>query len=104
MLINMTTEFCHLYFITGSVLNFHFYKLGGFFSLLGLFMTVFVMYVWWRDVVREATFLGYHNSKVRYGIRLGFILFVLSEVMFFISWFWAYFHSSLAPTVELGAV
>lgn len=93
-----------LYLTTGGVLYFHYYKIGGFLSLLGLIMTASVMYVWWRDVVREATFLGYHNSKVRDGIRMGFILFVLSEVMFFMSWFWAYFHSSLAPTVELGAV
>ncbi len=93
-----------LYLATGGVLYFHFYKIGGFLSLLGLIMTIAVMYVWWRDIVREATFLGYHNSKVREGIRMGFILFVATEVMFFASWFWAYFHSSLAPTPELGAV
>ncbi len=93
-----------LYLTTGGVLYFHYFKVGGFLSILGLLATLFVMYVWWRDVVREATFLGYHNSKVRGGIRLGFIFFILSEVMFFASWFWAYFHSSLAPAIELGAV
>lgn len=99
----LVSSIAALYLTTGSVLYFHFYRVGGFLSLLGLVLVLTVMYVWWRDVVREATFLGYHNSKVRNGLRMGFILFVASEVMFFASWFWAYFHSSLAPNVELGS-
>lgn len=42
--------------------------------------------------------------KVTYGLRWGMILFIVSEVFFFISFFWAFFHSSLAPTLELGLV
>ena len=99
----MVSAIAALYLTTGSVLYFHFYIVGGFLSFFGLVLVLTVMYVWWRDVVREATFLGYHNSKVRNGLRMGFILFVVSEIMFFVSWFWAYFHSSLAPTVELGS-
>lgn len=49
------------------------------------------------------TYQGYHTEKVENGIRIGFILFVISEILFFISIFWAYLHSALSPTVELGA-
>jgi heme/copper-type cytochrome/quinol oxidase subunit 3 len=45
------------------------------------------MYVWWRDVIRESTFAGYHTKQVQYGLRLGVILFIISEVMFFASFF-----------------
>lgn len=88
----------------GSAMYFHAYKFGAFISFFGLMLVLFVMYIWWRDVTREATYLGYHNYKVRNGLKLGFILFVASEIMFFFSWFWAYFHASLAPTVELGSI
>ena len=54
--------------------------------------------------MREATFFGFHTKKVVDNIRLGVILFITSEVMFFFSVFWAYFHSSLAPTPEIGCV
>lgn len=59
---------------------------------------------WWRDVIRESTFLGYHTSVVQKGLRLGMILFIVSEVMFFFSFFWAFFHSSLSPSIEIGCV
>lgn len=87
----------------GSSMYFHLYKFGGFISLFGLMLMLLVMFSWWRDVVRESTFLGSHNSKVRDGLKMGFIFFVVSEVMFFFSWFWAYFQSSLAPSIELGS-
>ncbi len=57
---------------------------------------------WWRDVIREAKG-GYHTTLVQRGILIGFILFLLSEIMLFMSFFWAFFHSSLAPAVELGS-
>nr|QUJ10057.1 cytochrome c oxidase subunit III [Tubifex tubifex] len=60
------------------------------------------MFQWWRDITREATFLGHHTSYVASGLRWGMILFILSEVCFFFAFFWAFFHSSLAPTPELG--
>ena len=59
---------------------------------------------WWRDVVREGALQGMHTRNVEDGLRLGMILFILSEVFFFISFFWAYFHSSLRPRVDVGSV
>lgn len=88
----------------GTVMYFHRYNYGRFFMLFGLVFTLTIMGLWWRDVVREATFLGAHTKKVVQGIRMGIVLFIISEVMFFFSIFWAYFHSSLAPTPEIGCV
>ena len=55
------------------------------------------MAVWWRDVIREATFQGYHTPVVQLGMRYGMALFIASEVMFFVAFFWAFFSSSLFP-------
>jgi heme/copper-type cytochrome/quinol oxidase subunit 3 len=88
--------------LTGNVLYMHFYSKGGFFATLGLFLTVATAIVWWRDVIREATFEGHHTSYVQAGLKMGFTLFIVSEVMLFFAFFWAYFHASLNPTVEIG--
>lgn len=48
------------------------------------------------------TFLGDHTSAVQKGINLGVILFIVSEALFFLSIFWAFFHSALSPSVEIG--
>nr|WIL79944.1 cytochrome c oxidase subunit III [Tenerus flavicollis] len=69
---------------------------------LGLLITLMIMYQWWRDVVREGTFQGLHTLKVTLGLRWGMILFITSEVFFFISFFWGFFHNSLSPTVDIG--
>lgn len=72
--------------------------------LLGSFAVALISYIWWRDVVRESTFQGHHTSYVVKGLKAGFILFIVSEVCFFFSFFWAYFHRRLAPTLEIGSV
>nr|ALO76950.1 cytochrome c oxidase subunit 3 [Fleutiauxia armata] len=70
--------------------------------LIGLTITSLIMYQWWRDIVREGTFQGLHTLSVTKGLRWGMILFITSEVLFFMSFFWGFFHSSLSPTIELG--
>ena len=55
---------------------------------------LFTMAGWWRDVVIEAQ-TGHHNPLVRNGLTIGMILFIASEVMFFVAWFWAFFGSAL---------
>jgi cytochrome c oxidase subunit 3 len=55
-----------------------------------------VAYMWWRDVIREAH-KGDHTPVVQLHLRYGMILFIASEVMFFVAWFWAYFDASLFP-------
>lgn len=49
------------------------------------------------------TYLGNHTMAVQKGLNLGVILFIVSEALFFVAIFWAFFHSALTPTVELGA-
>nr|APX40543.1 cytochrome c oxidase subunit 3 [Labidostomis ghilianii] len=70
--------------------------------LIGLTINSLVSMQWWRDVTREGTFQGHHTLKVSLGLRWGMILFIVSEIFFFISFFWSFFHSSLSPTMELG--
>lgn len=70
--------------------------------VIGLILLFVTMYQWWRDIVRESTFQGHHTPPVQKGLRYGIVLFIASEVLFFLGFFWAFYHSSLAPTPELG--
>ena len=90
-------------FTTGGVLYMH--KMIGGWGLFtnGFILILFVMFVWWRDVVREATYEEHHTFVVQRGLRLGMILFIVSEIMFFFAFFWAFFHSSLAPVYNIGS-
>ena len=89
---------------TGGVLYMHNYIHGGYILLFGFTIVLYVMYVWWRDIIREATFEGQHTYSVQRGLRLGMILFIVSEVMLFFAFFWGFFHSSLSPTYNIGTV
>lgn len=82
---------------TGTVLYLHKYKGGFSLVQLGVLIIIYVMCTWWRDVIREALFEESHNKRVQRGLRLGVILFIVSEVMFFFSFFWAYFYFSSTP-------
>nr|YP_010540351.1 cytochrome c oxidase subunit III [Singapora shinshana]UYF20493.1 cytochrome c oxidase subunit III [Singapora shinshana] len=73
-------------------------------NLIPIAITIIMMTMiqWWRDVTRESTFQGLHTIKVIMSMKLGMILFITSEILFFVSFFWAFFHSSLSPTMEIG--
>nr|YP_009499545.1 cytochrome c oxidase subunit III [Anastrangalia sequensi]ASL05659.1 cytochrome c oxidase subunit III [Anastrangalia sequensi] len=88
--------------MVGLIKWFHIYQSNLF--LLGLLITSLIMYQWWRDVVRESTFQGLHTFVVTSGLRWGMILFITSEVFFFISFFWSFFHNSLSPSIEIGMI
>lgn len=85
---------------SGIILWFHKINI----NLIGLGLSIILLTIiqWWRDVVRESTFQGLHTIKVIFRIKLGILLFILSEVLFFLSFFWAFFHRSLSPTFEIG--
>nr|ACP04302.1 cytochrome c oxidase subunit III [Drosophila pseudoobscura] len=87
--------------VSGMVKWFHQYDISLFF--LGNVITILTVYQWLRDVSREGTYQGLHTYAVTIGLRWGMILFILSEVLFFVSFFWAFFHSSLSPAIEIGA-
>nr|AMW67806.1 cytochrome c oxidase subunit III [Sisyra nigra] len=88
--------------VSGLIMWFHQYDNSLLF--LGNMITILTMYQWWRDITREGTYQGLHTYIVTLGLRWGMILFITSEVFFFISFFWAFFHSSLSPSIELGAM
>ena len=81
-----------------------FHRHGSLCIALGATTVILSIIQWWRDVIREATFQGFHTTYVAKGLRYGIILFILSEVCFFFAFFWAFFHRRLAPTQELGCV
>jgi len=67
----------------------------------GILGVLYTMLSWWTDVVREATHEGYHTRVVQIHHRYGMMMFIASEVMFFVAWFWAYFDASLYPNDPL---
>jgi len=87
-----------------AVITFHGFSNGPLLLSLGFLSTILTMTLWFISVTREATAQGHHSIAVRRSLSVGFLLFVVSEVFFFLSIFWAFFHSALAPTVELGSV
>jgi cytochrome c oxidase subunit 3 len=89
---------------TGTVMYMHNYNGGGTTALFGFIILFITAGCWFRDITREGTFEGNHTSMVQLGLRMGMALFIISEVMFFFSFFWAFFHSSLSPAIEIGAV
>nr|YP_010296696.1 cytochrome c oxidase subunit III [Gracixalus yunnanensis]UMI33289.1 cytochrome c oxidase subunit 3 [Gracixalus yunnanensis] len=70
--------------------------------LLGFSLMFLTMYQWWRDITREGTFQGHHTLPVQKGLRYGMVLFISSEVFFFLGFFWAFYNASLAPTLDTG--
>jgi cytochrome c oxidase subunit III len=64
----------------------------------GAIGVLYTMLSWWRDVINEAEHGGFHTRVVQISHRYGMILFIASEVMFFVAWFWAYFNVALFPT------
>jgi len=88
----------------GFVMYMHGYYYGGYLATLGLALVIYTMFVWWRDVIREATFEGRHTQPVQQGLKYGMILFISSEASLFLAFFWGFFHASLAPSIEIGMV
>lgn len=87
---------------TGLVIWFH---SGNFWVfLLAIVSLVITAFQWWRDVRGESRYQGLHSGVVEIGLRWGIILFIVSEVFFFLSFFWTYFHIRLAPRTEIGGV
>ena len=63
---------------------------------------IFSMSFWFRDIISEGTYLGNHTSAVQKGLNMGVSLFIVSEALFFLAIFWAFFHSAISPTIDLG--
>jgi len=83
---------------SGLVMWWHDNAYGKFVFGLGIVGVLVTMYNWWSNTIREAH-TGYHTPVVQLHLRYGMILFIASEVMFFLAWFWAYFDASLFPSI-----
>ena len=83
----------------GAVLAF--YGHGIWVCAIGMLLIIYTMICWWRDVIAES--VGQlHTPVVQIGLRYGMTLFIASEVMFFVAWFWAYFHNFFDPAPSIG--
>ncbi|TAG15186.1 MAG: cytochrome c oxidase subunit 3, partial [Rhodobacterales bacterium] len=78
----------------GAVLWMH--GSGPWLGLIGFAGVLYVMFAWWAEVVQESH-AGDHTPVVRLGLKYGFILFIMSEVMFFVAWFWTFFKHRMYP-------
>lgn len=96
----LTSAIGALCLTTGLIRWFHRHRI--LILIMGLTLTILSIIQWWRDIIREATFIGHHTSYVTKGLRWGIILFITSEVCFFIAFFWAFFHRSLSTTPDIG--
>ena len=79
----------------GLLMFMHELKGGAIVLGIGSILILATMVVWWRDVINEGEHLGHHTTIVQLGLRYGMALFIASEVMFFLAWFWAFFDASL---------
>lgn len=90
--------------LIGGVMYMHLIRNGLMVLVVSLSVVLYSAGLWWRDIIREGTYEGYHTLIVQKGLCYGMLLFIISEVMFFFAFFWAFFHSSLVPVVEIGVV
>jgi len=81
------TSFSALVLTSGGVMYMHSYRNGGLILSFGLFLVLYSVTCWWRDIIREATYEGYHTKVVQLGLRYGVVLFIISEILFFVAFF-----------------
>nr|QMS50811.1 Cox3 [Metschnikowia shivogae] len=96
------TSFALMNLALSMGLTAHNYMNNNFYMLFNMFSVLYVLTLWFKDVIAESTYLGDHTKAVKTGLTQGFYLFVVSEMLMFSSLFWAYLHSSLNPTMEIG--
>ena len=88
---------------TSGALSMHVFESIYIVFFSSLFLLIYSMSLWFRDVISEGTYLGHHTLAVQKGINIGVVLFIVSEVFFFLAIFWAFFHSGISPDVEIGS-
>jgi len=81
----LVASICALFLTLSGLVWFHLRQ--GMPLLLSVFFITYVSSLWFRDVIREGTYEGHHTKKVQNSLRLGMILFIISEVMFFFFFF-----------------
>lgn len=92
------SSFFSFLFVLSNVIFFS----GKVFFFFFLTFSLFIFFQWWRDVSRESCFFGSHSTLVYSGIGIGIILFIVSELFLFFSFFWSFYHFGLRPSSDLG--
>jgi len=92
-----------LFVVFGFLRYVHFFFDGLEYLLCPLVLLPCILFLWWRDVIRESK-LGFHSESVKASLRFGFVLFIASEVMFFFGIFCTLFYYKLSPEIQIGAV
>lgn len=100
----LVTALAAFLFVSGLAFYMHRIYWGGWVVLAGFICLILSALGWFSEIIEEATFLGFHTLVVRNGLKSGFLLFIVSEIMLFFGFFWAFFHSSFCPSVELGSI
>nr|YP_010872775.1 cytochrome c oxidase subunit III [Laemobothrion maximum]WGU50339.1 cytochrome c oxidase subunit 3 [Laemobothrion maximum] len=77
-------------------ISFMLYKSSFYMLILTTLSIVWIILLWMRDLNRE-NMQGYFTHLIQKGFKLGMILFISSEIMFFLSIFWAYFYYYISP-------
>lgn len=88
------------FIVSGTVILFHKHIIS--ILLFGIFFLTLSIYQWRRDIVRESRIIGGHSKFFQKALKVGILLFILSEVIFFASFFWGFFHRRTVPCVEIG--
>lgn len=71
-------------------------------TLINIAILILISFMWWNNTIKETNEEGIHQNKTIRRIKIGILMFIISEVMFFTRFFWSYFHSIIRPNVELG--
>lgn len=96
---------CNLFFLYAPLVtkyDYIYYGVNKNYFCFFLVLLITIILVWVFVVLRESS-QQYHTVPVLRGLRFGMLLFIVSEIMFFFGFFWAYFHSSLIPSIYLGS-
>jgi cytochrome c oxidase subunit 3 len=96
--------FSMLTFVVGGAFALHKHAIGAPLIFVGFASIIAICFFWWRDVIREGIRDHAHTHKVCMGLRVGMLLFICSEVMFFVAFFWAYFGAAFDPKLPLEDV
>lgn len=99
----LLSSLCLLNLTTSGAATIHGFSVSWPLVYFSVGLVISTMFLWFRDIISEGTYIGNHTLAVQRGLNMGVALFIVSEALFFLAIFWAYFHSALSPTPELGA-
>jgi len=89
--------------VSSFLFKLKFIYFDAFYVVLSLLVLLLLASLWWADITRESTFQGLHTIRVQSLLRSGMLLLIVSEIFFFVGFFWAYLHCGLSPNIELGS-